>query len=425
MRCRAFTVACGCVAVAASVALGGVAQAASPPMVYVAMGDSVTQVTQPGAVDRYPEKFFAFLQRQGAADRLLNVGVSGETTSSILGGQLQTALADINDTATNVSVVTLDIGANDLLGSADCFPVRAPAGCDPVIKTAAGNLDRLLTSLSQALASDPPPNRLMLMTYYNPVSGSPGLEPLAAAVKGDLLGDDGKMDCNATGTDVGLNDVITCLGRVHGADIVDTYPLFEGRAPTLVIPFDIHPTDAGHAVIADAFASSFSMGNDLTAPVITLPPAVEVDATSSVGAAVSYTATATDNSDAHPSLMCTPPSGATFPIGTTSVVCTATDAAGNSSTATLRVTVRGVEPQLVRLAEQVARYDLEEGTAKALAAKLDKALRSVRRGQHHPACRALDSFARFARRERGDDLTAGQADGLLGAAVRIRSVLAC
>ena len=37
--------------------------------------------------------------------------------------------------------------------------------------------------------------------------------------------------------------------------------------------------------------------------------------------------------------VCTPASGSTFPLGTTTVTCTATDKAGNAGTATLTVTV--------------------------------------------------------------------------------------
>ena len=47
------------------------------------------------------------------------------------------------------------------------------------------------------------------------------------------------------------------------------------------------------------------------------------------GAAVSFTATATDNCDANPGISCTPSSGSTFHLGTSTVTCTATDASGN------------------------------------------------------------------------------------------------
>lgn len=77
----------------------------------------------------------------------------------------------------------------------------------------------------------------------------------------------------------------------------------------------------------------------------TQPPALQLTnrtawATGSSGAAVTYTAAATDAVDANPGVSCTPPSGTTFPIGTTVVSCTARDAAGNESSGTFTVTVR-------------------------------------------------------------------------------------
>lgn len=44
---------------------------------------------------------------------------------------------------------------------------------------------------------------------------------------------------------------------------------------------------------------------------------------------------------------CNPPSGSSFPVGTTTVTCTATDAAGNTSTTTFTVTVNDTEPPVL------------------------------------------------------------------------------
>jgi hypothetical protein len=78
---------------------------------------------------------------------------------------------------------------------------------------------------------------------------------------------------------------------------------------------------------------------DTTAPVITVPADISVNTPDPAGAAVSYTATATDNIDGSITPSCKPASGAVFPVGTTTVTCTATDAHGNSSQATFKVTV--------------------------------------------------------------------------------------
>src|SRR5262249_59177198 len=49
------------------------------------------------------------------------------------------------------------------------------------------------------------------------------------------------------------------------------------------------------------------------------------------------TPVATDNCGVQ-SVVCSPPSGSTFPAGTTTVTCTATDAAGNTAQCTFTVT---------------------------------------------------------------------------------------
>jgi outer membrane protein assembly factor BamB len=78
---------------------------------------------------------------------------------------------------------------------------------------------------------------------------------------------------------------------------------------------------------------------DTQPPDLSLPGDLTVIAPDSSGAIVTYTVTAEDAIDPNPSLSCTPPSGSTFPIGTTKVTCTATDASGNQSTGSFNVTV--------------------------------------------------------------------------------------
>jgi hypothetical protein len=73
--------------------------------------------------------------------------------------------------------------------------------------------------------------------------------------------------------------------------------------------------------------------------VLTLPSNITTDATGPSGAAVTFTATAVDIVDGSVPVSCTPPSGSTFPIGTTTVTCSATDAHANSATGTFKVTV--------------------------------------------------------------------------------------
>jgi polyisoprenoid-binding protein YceI len=76
-----------------------------------------------------------------------------------------------------------------------------------------------------------------------------------------------------------------------------------------------------------------------TPPHITVPAEIVTPATSSSGAVVTFSVEATDPDALVKSLNCLPASGATFPIGTTKVECTAVDGHENKATASFNVTV--------------------------------------------------------------------------------------
>ncbi|MCA1703338.1 MAG: HYR domain-containing protein, partial [Actinobacteria bacterium] len=80
--------------------------------------------------------------------------------------------------------------------------------------------------------------------------------------------------------------------------------------------------------------------------VIAIAP--KTPATSKDGATVNYDVSAHDNRDGSPKLSCQPPSGSIFKIGTTTVKCSAQDAAGNSSEASFTVTVTSGRPLQTR-----------------------------------------------------------------------------
>src|SRR5205807_2248782 len=78
---------------------------------------------------------------------------------------------------------------------------------------------------------------------------------------------------------------------------------------------------------------------------VTLPPIVvscssniTVAATSSNGAVVTYISSATGGCSS-PSVACNPPSGSTFPVGTSTVTCTACDTCGTCTNCTFTITV--------------------------------------------------------------------------------------
>jgi hypothetical protein len=82
---------------------------------------------------------------------------------------------------------------------------------------------------------------------------------------------------------------------------------------------------------------------DTTSPVLTLPADITVEA-GGARTTVSYTATAIDPVDGPIAPVCSPPSGSTFLVGTTTVSCTATDPHGNSASESFTVTVTDLTP---------------------------------------------------------------------------------
>ena len=88
---------------------------------------------------------------------------------------------------------------------------------------------------------------------------------------------------------------------------------------------------------------------DDEAPSINCPADMTVASDpGSCGAIVNFTTSATDNCSA--TVICSPPSGSFFPVGTTTVNCTATDPAGNTATCAFDVTVDYNGPEFEAIA---------------------------------------------------------------------------
>jgi hypothetical protein len=94
--------------------------------------------------------------------------------------------------------------------------------------------------------------------------------------------------------------------------------------------------DADHNMVT---AQQTVTVNDATPPVVTAPANMTLAATSASGAVAAFSASATDMVDGSVAVSCVPASGSTFPVGTTTVTCSATDAHGNSASASFSITV--------------------------------------------------------------------------------------
>ena len=93
---------------------------------------------------------------------------------------------------------------------------------------------------------------------------------------------------------------------------------------------------------------------DNSPPVLTLPGTIAVEATSSSGATVTYTVTASDANPVSPSLTCAPLSGSTFPVGVTVVTCSATGASGVTAHAGFTVRVQDTRPPTISTPTDIA-----------------------------------------------------------------------
>ncbi len=129
--------------------------------------------------------------------------------------------------------------------------------------------------------------------------------------------------------------------------------LAPGQTKSILTYTVLRGTQAGAATAAAAIAAhapSACMSQDQanavvnfgglgTKPTLALPASVTQAAATSDGAVVSYAASAKDGNNQPLPVTCTPPSGSTFAVGTTTVTCTATDAQGRATTGTFAVTV--------------------------------------------------------------------------------------
>ncbi|MEX2323550.1 MAG: SBBP repeat-containing protein [Acidimicrobiia bacterium] len=131
----------------------------------------------------------------------------------------------------------------------------------------------------------------------------------------------------------GLDDIGQGVA-VDGSGNVYTTGHFSGTADFDPGAGTLNLTSAG---ASDVFVVKLG---DTTDPVVTPPSDVVEEATGPSGAVVSFgSGSATDNVGVTSGPTCVPPSGSLFPIGVTTVTCSASDAAGNVGSASFTVTV--------------------------------------------------------------------------------------
>ncbi|NJD57044.1 MAG: HYR domain-containing protein [Nitrospirae bacterium] len=132
---------------------------------------------------------------------------------------------------------------------------------------------------------------------------------------------------------------------VDGAGTATCLPASGGTFALGKTTVTCNATDAANnKAIATTFAVHVV---DTTPPALSLPSPITAEATGPSGAAVSFTVTAVDLVSGNVTVTCTPASGSTFALGTTTVKCNASDAAGNIANGSFTVTVVDTTPPTI------------------------------------------------------------------------------
>ena len=206
------------------------------------MGDSISYGISASPGNSFAALLYGDFQGSLSADAMLNRAQPGATAGSGRGTQLALALADINGPSDTVAM-TVGFGGNEAL-SGTCSGGWDQASC-PLRE----NLDYILFQLKTALDGDPGTEFAAVLAYYNPrVETSQ-----EGAFDQILLGADGEIGCLDSGQDVGLNDVIFQEAGDYLLPVANTYPPMKAAGSSAIASDRIHPNDAGHAVIAQAF----------------------------------------------------------------------------------------------------------------------------------------------------------------------------
>jgi hypothetical protein len=164
---------------------------------------------------------------------------------------------------------------------------------------------------------------------------------------------------------------------------------------------------------------------DTQMPVLELPANLVVDASSASGAAVTFSASASDIADPDVAVTCGATSGTTFPIGVTTVTCTATDDFGNAATGSFTITVKSASAQVADFQQEVANLDLQEGTETSVQSKLSSALESLAANNVTAACGSLTALVNQVNAQIGKKITAADAQVIVATAERIRATSGC
>jgi hypothetical protein len=237
---------------------------------YLALGDSISAgegalpMTHGFVYQLYDHGVFGRTQQMDFG----NIAIKGSTSDEVLAFQVPEALC-IQPPRIGVapSVITLTAGANDFFVYIATHGVPTnPAEVIAVADGVAANVERIIRSLVFGMPNLPvycagsgiPGITVLVGNYYSFDHPDPQVEALL-----DLALTTFSSSLQARIAQIQSD--ITATGKTARVGLVDTFSAMNGREGLLLIErrlgfnggldFEIHPTNAGHAVIAQTFAS--------------------------------------------------------------------------------------------------------------------------------------------------------------------------
>lgn len=252
----------------------------APGVAYLALGDSLAQGVQRKETfattrEGYPDQLASRLRAAGSPVALSRIGCSGATVGSLLDGGRECAPAtpaplpyENRDAATSQlayaetylrergdrpTLVTIDIGANDLIGCAGVDPAQVRSCFADGLPTVRTRLREVAKRLREAAG---PNVVLAAMTYYDPAVALVR-QPLAKAAA-EAFHDIVRRQANPTirRTFAAEDFVVARVDRAFGSDGAATDEAVDTtcRLTRLCASgADFHPNAEGYGVIADAF----------------------------------------------------------------------------------------------------------------------------------------------------------------------------
>ncbi|MHB1627266.1 MAG: GDSL-type esterase/lipase family protein [Bacilli bacterium] len=201
----------------------------------VALGDSITFGYDLGKTNLQPSpEAFPYLIGKAGSLSVTDLGVPGLTSSGLLA---DLATASFQQAVKGASVITLDIGSNDLLQPAEKDGLFTGQTVTPtelaqfatVVKQFTANLQATL----QTLVKLNPTAKIVVYNIYNPV---PSSDAAAHAVADKVLS--------------AMNAVIAQEAGAFHLPVANAYSAFSGHVSQYILTGNVHPNAQGQAVLA-------------------------------------------------------------------------------------------------------------------------------------------------------------------------------